>query len=76
MHVSKSTTSIVVPTPLAANLGEIGRHVADCVDGEIDDPRNAALRVFVTDYVDQYSDQFRQKDDDLYIYDGGDYGDD
>lgn len=71
MHVVGSTTAVHVPSRIAANLEEIGRHVDDSIEEDIDNPRTAALRMFVTDYTEQFSDQFREKDDGVYIYDGG-----
>lgn len=71
MHVSSSTKSIHIPSPLAANIEEIARHIDDLHDRELDAPRNAALRMFANDHINQYADQFEQKDDDLYIYTGG-----
>lgn len=71
MHVVGSTTAIHVPSRIAANLEEIGRQIDDEIDEDIDDPRTAALRMFVTDYMDQFGDQFQEKDDGLYVYDGG-----
>jgi hypothetical protein len=72
MQATKSTKTIGMPAPLAANIEEIGRHLDDLANGDLQAPRTAALELFIESYVNDYPEAFDEKDDALYVYTGGD----
>lgn len=67
-----STTSLRVSNHTASNIEEIGRHLKDISDGELDTPKNAALEMFVHEYVAEYEHLFDRKTENQYLYVGGD----
>ena len=67
-----STTSLRISNHTASNIQEIARHLEDISDGELNAPKNAALEMFVDNYISEYSHLFDRKTEDQYLYVGGD----
>lgn len=66
------TASITAKASVIANIEEIAQHAADHHPDDIQHPRTHALSMFVTEYVNQYSEDFQQKGDNRLVYIRGD----
>lgn len=69
MYVESDQQAVILPDHVVHNLREVGRHLSDYQDREIDDPRIEATRIFVGSYLDQFADDFAV-DEDRAIYKG------
>lgn len=69
------TTSLKLPNTTASNVEEIGRHLDDIADGDLDAPMTAAVQLFVDTYTDEYPDLFGDKGEGQILYVGGESDD-
>lgn len=70
--VRPSTTTIRLPTPVFSDLEEVSRHMKVNHDSDVAQELTYAIRVLVDSYVNEYQEDFKQKEGGQLVFSGGD----